>query len=230
MIKGIFFDFNGVIIDDEPLQMTAYQELLAPHGIELTESDYYGALGMDDQTFVRAAFERSRKKLTDEVLSKLLADKMVRHRQLIEAELPLFPGVVTFLKAAKRHYSLALVSMAMLAEIDHVLNRANLRTLFSVIVSSEDVSVCKPAPDCYLAALKRLNEKRRSERLLPLLARECLVIEDSPPGIQSGKQAEMHALGVINTVSESQLRAAGAEVVIASLADLTVDAVHHLFD
>lgn len=230
MIKGIFFDFNGVIIDDEPIQMTAYQELLAPHGIELAESHYYAALGMDDVTFVRAQFERSGKKLTDEMLTKLQADKVVRHRQLIEAELPLFPGVVTFLKASARHHSLALVSMANLEEIDHVLNRADLRKLFSVIVSSDDVSVCKPAPDCYLKALENLNEKRRGERLLPLLARECLVIEDSPPGIQSGKQAGMHALGVTNTVSDSQLRAVGAEVVIASFADLTVDAVHHLFD
>ncbi|HEV7474715.1 MAG TPA: HAD family hydrolase, partial [Pyrinomonadaceae bacterium] len=111
MIQAIFFDFNGVIIDDEPLQMTAYQELLGEQGIELTENDYYGALGMDDKTFVRAAYKRVGKKLTDDVLANLLAAKVVRHRQLIETELPLFPGVVTFLKAATRHYSLAVVSM-----------------------------------------------------------------------------------------------------------------------
>jgi beta-phosphoglucomutase-like phosphatase (HAD superfamily) len=63
-----------------------------------------------------------------------------------------------------------------------------------------------------------------------LLASECLVIEDSPPGIQSGRGAGMRTLGVTNTVTESELRAAGAEVVTASLADWTVDAVHHLYD
>jgi beta-phosphoglucomutase len=230
MIQAIFFDFNGVIIDDEPLQMAAYQALLGEHGIELTESDYYGALGMDDKTFVRAAFERAGKKLADEILTSLLAAKVVRHRQLIEAELPLFPGVVTFLKATARHYSLGLVSMANQVEIEYVLDRGRLRDLFSVVVSAEDVTVCKPAPDCYLIALDKLNEKQCSERRLPLLAGECLVIEDSPPGIQSGKQAGMRALGVTNTVSEKQLRAAGAEVVTASLADWTVDAVHHVFD
>jgi beta-phosphoglucomutase len=229
MIQAIFFDFNGVIIDDEPLQMTAYQELLGEQGIKLTESDYYGALGMDDKTFVRAAYERADKKLTDDVLANLLASKVVLHRKLIETELPLFPGVVTFLKAAARHYSLAVVSMAMLVEIEYVLERGRLADLFSVIVSAEDVNVCKPAPDCYLIALEKLNKKRRNERLLPLLARECLVIEDSPPGIESGRQAGMRALGVTNTVSEERLRAAGAEVVSASLADWTVDAVRHLF-
>lgn len=229
MIQAIFFDFNGVIIDDEPLQMAAYKDILAEQGIELSESDYYGALGMDDKTFVRAAFKRGKKTLTDDVLKNLLADKVVRHRKLIEDELPLFPGVVTFLKAASRHYSLALVSMANQAEIEYVLNRARLLSLFSVIVNADDVNVCKPAPDCYMIALEKLNEKRQMERLLPLLANECLVIEDSPPGIESGRGAGMRALGITNTVSEEQLRAAGADVVTASLADWTVDSVHHVF-
>ena len=229
MIQAIFFDFNGVIIDDEPLQMAAYKDLLREQGIELTESDYYGALGMDDKTFVRAAFARGKKTLTDDVLKTMLEGKVVRHRKLIEDELPLFPGVVTFLKAAARHYSLGLVSMAMLSEIQYVLDRARLRSLFSVIVSAEDVNVCKPAPDCYRIALEKLNQKRRAENLQPLPANECLVIEDSPPGIESGRQAGMRALGVTNTVSEGQLRAAGAEVVTASLADWTLDAVRHVF-
>jgi beta-phosphoglucomutase-like phosphatase (HAD superfamily) len=75
-----------------------------------------------------------------------------------------------------------------------------------------------------------LNEKQVGEGRQPLPARECLVIEDSPPGIESGKQAGMRTLGIINTVSAEQLRAAGAEVVSASLADWTVDAVRHVFD
>lgn len=229
MIQAIFCDFNGVIIDDEPLQMQAYKEVLREQVIELTESDYYGALGMDDKTFVRAAFERAKKPLTDELLRTVLEGKAARHRKFIENELPLFPGVVTFLKATSRHYSLGLVSMASLDEIEYTLVRASLHTLFSVIVSAEDVTVCKPAPDCYRIALQKLNEKRRGDRLLPLLAHECLVIEDSPPGIEAGKVAGMRTLGITNTVSEGPLRAAGAEVVTASLADWTVDAVRHVF-
>lgn len=229
MIQAIFFDFNGVIIDDEPLQMAAYQGLLGERGIELTESDYYGALGMDDKTFVRAAFKRGGKMLSDDLLKTILDEKEVQHRKLIE-DLPLFRGVVTFLKTASRHYSLGLVSMATQTEIGYVLDRAHLRNLFSVIVTSADVGLCKPAPDCYRIALEKLNAKRREERLLPLLASECLAIEDSPPGIESGKAAGMRALGITNTVSEEQLRAAGADVVTESLADWTVEAVHHVFD
>jgi beta-phosphoglucomutase-like phosphatase (HAD superfamily) len=112
MIQAILFDFNGVIIDDEPLQMSAYRDVLREQGIELSESDYYGALGMDDKTFVRAQFERAGQTLTDHILKIVLDAKGVRHRNLIEDELPLFPGVVTFLKANAREFSLGLVSMA----------------------------------------------------------------------------------------------------------------------
>ncbi len=229
MIKAIFFDFNGVIIDDERLQMAAYQQVLRDHGIDLTERDYYGALGMDDRHFVRAAFARGKKSLTDEVLRIILERKTVHHRKLIENELPLFPGVITLLKVTSRRYSLGLVSMATRDEIEYTLNRARLRSLFSVIVSAENVNVCKPAPDCYLRALEQLNNKRGEVCLLPLLPRECLVIEDSPPGIESGRRAGMRTLGVTNTVSAEALRAGGAEVVTANLADWTVDAVHHVF-
>lgn len=229
MIQAIFFDFNGVIIDDEPLQMAAYRDILREHGITLTESDYYGSLGMDDKTFVQVAFARAEQKLTDDVLESVLADKEVRHRKLIENELPLFPGVVTFLKANARQRSLGLVSMATKSEINYVLDRAHLQSLFSVIVTTEDVNVCKPAPDCYRLAFERLNEKRRSKQLQPLIGSECLVIEDSPPGIEAGRLAGLRTLGVTNTVTAEELRAAGAEVVTASLADWTVDAVRHVF-
>jgi beta-phosphoglucomutase len=228
MIKAIFFDFNGVIIDDERLQMKAYQQVLQGHGIELTEAQYYAALGMDDRTFVRTALERAGK-LTIEASEAVLQAKSHAHRKMIEEELPLFPGIVTFLKASARHFSLGLVSMADQNEIDYVFDRARLRKLFTVIVSADDVKVCKPDPACYQSGLEKLNQKRQEVRLLPLLPGDCLVVEDSPPGIQSGKAAGMRTLAVMNTVSEAELRAVGAEVVTASLADWNVDAVRHVF-
>ncbi len=228
MIRAIFFDFNGVIIDDETIQMKAYQEVLSGHEIALTEELYFGALGMDDRTFVRSMFEHAKKPLSDPLLEEVLGAKTDLHRQMIE-ELPLFPGVLNFLKSASREFQLGLVSMANLTEVSYVFQRANLTPLFSVIVTAEDASVCKPAPDCYLTGLLKLNELRQQERELPLLASECLAIEDSPPGIQSARAAGMRTLGVTNTVSEEALRAAGADVVTKSLADWNVDAVKLVF-
>jgi len=224
MIKAIFFDFNGVIIDDETIQMKAYQEVLSGHEVAVTEELYLGALGMDDRTFVRSMFEHAKRPLTDSLLEEVMDAKTDLHRQMIE-ELPLFPGVLTFLKAASREFQLGLVSMGNLVEVSYVFQRANLTPLFSVIVTAEDATVCKPAPDCYLAGLMKLNDMRQHERQLPLLASECLAIEDSPPGIQSARAAGMRTLGVTNTVAEGALREAGADVVTKSLADWTVDAV-----
>ncbi len=230
MIKAIFFDFNGVVIDDERLQLQAYQEILRDYSIDLTEEDYFSALGMDDKTFVRTAFKRANKELTGDMLQTILEGKVASHRKLIEDELPLFPGVVTFLKATSRCFSIGLVSMANRAEIEYVLGGANLLSLFSVVVHSDLVDVCKPAPDCYRIGLEQLNEKLRGNGLHPLSAQQCLVVEDSPPGIESGKAAGMRTLGVANTVSEGELRSAGAEVVTKSLADWTVDTVRHVYE
>jgi beta-phosphoglucomutase len=229
MIKAIFFDFNGVIIDDETIQMKAYQQVLRGHDIDLKEEWYFDALGMDDRTFVRAMFDRAKKPLTDQVWQSVLAAKTDAHREAIQDQLPLFPGVLTFLKNASRHFSLGLVSMANKVEVGYVFQRANLTPLFSVIVTAEDASACKPDPMCYSAGLEKLNAKRQRERLLPLLPPECLAIEDSPPGIQSARAAGMRTLGVTNTVSEEALRAAGADVVTGSLADWNAAAVNLVY-
>ena len=230
MIKAIFFDFNGVIIDDEPLQMKAYRDALAPHGITLTEENYYGLLGTDDVGFIRASFERAAVRLEDETLRAVIERKFELHRELIKDELPLFPGVVTFIKAAAREFPLGLVSMARRVEIDYALERARLNQFFGVIVSAEDAPRYKPDPCCYERAFELCNEQRRAARQLPLLAQECLAIEDAPPGIQSARAAGMRTLGVTNTVPEHALREAGADVVTMSLADWTTDAVHHVFE
>ena len=230
MIQAIFFDFNGVIIDDEPLQMQAYRQAFEPYGVALTEEIYYGLLGADDVRFIRAVFERAEKELTDETLRAVLERKSELHRGMIEDELPLFPGVVTFVKAVSRAYAAGLVSMARREEIDYVLKRAALDRYFSVVVSAEEDRPCKPDPYCYRAALELLNARRQEAHIIPLRPDECLVVEDSPPGVESARAAGMRTLGVTNTVAEQALRDAGCDVVTRSLADWTVDAVHHVFD
>jgi beta-phosphoglucomutase len=230
MIEAIFFDFNGVIINDEPLHLKAYQEALAEEGITLTEAEYMTMLGMDDVTFVGTAFERAGKALPEGGGRRVIEREWELHRKMIEEELPLAPGIVTFIKACARRYQLGLVSMSARYGIDYVFERTRLSPAFTVVVSAEDVPRHKPDPACYRRALELLNEKRREERKLPLLPDECLVIEDAPPGIQSGRAAGMRTLGVTNTVSEEALRSAQADVVTRSLADWTVDAVRHVFD
>ncbi|MEP6568415.1 MAG: HAD family phosphatase [Acidobacteriota bacterium] len=229
VVKAIFFDFNGVIIDDERIHLRAYREVLLDKSVPLTDEDYFASLGMDDKAFVQAAYARAGQSLSEEVMHLLIKREHELHREFITNEFPVSTAVITFIKAAARRYQLGIVSMAERSEIDFVLGVAGLTDPFSIIVSAEPGLRHKPAPDCYQRGLDMLNEKRRGARELPLTAKECLAIEDAPPGIEAARGAGMRTLGITTTVSAEQLRAAGAEVVTASLADWTVDAVHHLF-
>ena len=76
-------DFNGVIIDDEPIQMRAYQEILKDEGIDLTEEAYIASLGMDDRTFVEAAYERAGKTPEPNKVLGITTAKTNRWRELI---------------------------------------------------------------------------------------------------------------------------------------------------
>jgi beta-phosphoglucomutase len=230
MIQAILFDFNGVIIDDERIHLKAYREVLLAESVPLTDEDYFASLGMDDAAFVRAAYARAGRPLTDDVMRTLIKREHELHREFITNDLPVPAGVVTFIKAAARHYQLGIVSMAERGEIDHVLELAGLDKQFSIIVSAEPGLRHKPAADCYQRALELLNERRRAARELPLLPNECLAIEDAPPGIEAARAAGMRTIGVTNTVPESLLRDAKADVVTPNLSDWTTDAVHHLFD
>jgi HAD superfamily hydrolase (TIGR01509 family) len=229
MIHAIFFDFNGVIINDERIHLKAYREILATAGVDLADHDYFASLGMDDIAFVRAAFERVNKPLEDELMRDVITREHELHRAMIQDDLPVPPGVVTFIKQLARRYDLGIVSMAELSEIDHVLDLAGIKQHFRVIVSAAADLDHKPAPDCYLRALQLLNDQRRAERKLPALASECVVIEDAPPGIEAARAAGMRTIGVTTTVAEKALREAGADVVTPNLGDWNADAVHHLF-
>jgi len=229
MIQAVLFDFNGVVIDDEPLHLKAYQGVLASEGVTLSDEDYYTMLGMDDRTFVRTAFERAGVELDEERMLSVIEREAAAHRELLGEELPLFAGVVTFIKALSHAHPLGVVSMSSRSQLDYALQRAGLAGHFAVIVSAEDVSACKPDPECYRRGLERLNETR-GQSVLPFRADECLVVEDAPPGVRAARAAGMRTLGVTNTVTESALREAGADVVTRSLADWTVDAVHHVFN
>jgi beta-phosphoglucomutase len=230
MIHALLFDFNGVIIDDERIHLKAYREVLLAESVPLTDEDYFASLGMDDAAFVRAAYARTGQPLTDEVMHALITREHELHREFITNDLPVPAGVVTFIKAAARQYQLGIVSMAERGEIDYVLELAGLDKQFSIIVSAGPGLKHKPAPDCYQNALEALNQRRRAARELPLLPNECLAIEDAPPGIEAARAAGMRTVGVTNTVPESVLREANADVVTPNLSDWTTDAVHHLFD
>ncbi|HKP68092.1 MAG TPA: HAD family phosphatase [Pyrinomonadaceae bacterium] len=219
MIKALLMDFNGVIINDEPIQMRAYQEILAAEDIAITDEQYYESLGMDDKTFVRAAYERvGRTPETNKVL-EITQKKSQKWHDIISDELPLFENVENFVRKMSNDFALGIVSMSGRADIEYVLERANLLDCFDVIVSADDVSNCKPDPECYRIGFRELDRARTARGHLPMIHSECVVIEDSPPGVQAGRAADLHVLGVTNTVTADKLRAAGADWIAKDLND-----------
>ena len=229
MIKAILMDFNGVIINDEPIQMRAYQEILKGEDIDLTEDEYYSALGMDDRRFVEAALKRANREVNGDKVGDICRAKTQKWREIVENDLPLFDGVQNFVENMSREFALGIVSMANGEEIAWVLAQAGLADLFSIVVSSQNVKNCKPDPECYRTGFRMLDAVRSAHGHLPMTHRECLVIEDSPPGIESAVSAGLPALGVANTVSPDALRAAGAKAVATNLDDWMPDSIRRVF-
>lgn len=229
MIKAILFDFNGVIIDDEPIQMRAYRELLAAEGVELTDDDYEASHGMDDRTFVRAAYERRGKTVDDAKMDTIIEGKFAKWREIVGDDLPLFPGIVDFVEKTAQEFAVGIVSMERGDQIRHVLGRAGLADKVSVIVSAGEVTACKPDPQCYRAGFRAIDGVRMAQGHLPMRHDECLVIEDTVPGVMAARAADLPVLGVTNTVEADALRSAGARAVATDLRDWMPESIRRVF-
>jgi beta-phosphoglucomutase len=222
-------DFNGVIINDEPIQMKAYQEIFQTEGVELTEEQYYSCGGMDDVTFLKHNYKRAGKDLTDEKIAELRERKSQAWRKIVDEEVPIFPGVENFIKKCSTRFAMGVVSMANRVDIEYILHKTNLRDSFLTIVSAEDVTACKPDPQAYIEGFRQLDKIRLAQGHYPLLHKECLVIEDVPQGIQAGKSAGMQVLGVTNTFDAETLRKANADSVTHSLEDWMPESLVRVF-
>ena len=229
MIKAILLDFNGVIIDDEPIQMKAYQELLAAENIALTDEQYYECLGMDDKAFVEAAYARVGRTPEPNKVLEITQHKTQKWRDLMADGIPLFEDVDNFVRKMASEFSLGIVSMSGRPEIDFILERTGLTGCFDIIVSAEDVWMCKPDPECYRLGFRDLDLARTSQGHLPMIHSECVVIEDSPPGVQAARAADLPVLGVTNTVDADRLREAGARWIARDLNDWFPDSVRRAF-
>ena len=186
-------DFNGVIIDDEAVQMQAYREVFKADGVELTEENYYSALGMDDRTFVAAQYERAGKKAGEDRIGEIVKEKSEKWREIVSGNLPLFDGIENFIEKMSREFTLGLVSMSRRHEIDLVLEESGLGRFFETVVSADDVDKCKPDPECFRLGFQRLDAIRMANGHLPMTHDDCLVIEDSPAGIKGAVAADLLA-------------------------------------
>jgi HAD superfamily hydrolase (TIGR01509 family) len=201
--RGVCFDFNGVIVDDERHHCAALIDTLVDEGIALDHATYYREyLGYDDRGCFLHAYHAAARPLDAPELARLIDAKGDRYRDLIAADLTLVPGSAAFVRQlASEGTHLVIVSAARRWEIDHVLAVADLRGAFRGIVSAEDVTRTKPDPEGY----------RKGLDLLGLPAERCVVVEDSLPGLAAGRGAGMRVAMVATSHSMDELAAAAPD-------------------
>jgi HAD superfamily hydrolase (TIGR01509 family) len=226
VLRAIVFDFNGILVDDEPIHLEMFQKVLGEEGISLTKEEYYARyLGMDDRGCFKAAFQDHGRTLDDLTLAQLVQRKAVYYRSAMRKGLTMFPGVKELIPTLAASYPLAIASGALRSEIETILEGITLRKYFQVIVSTEDVNEGKPSPEIFIKALNLLNQKKTGGK--PILPSECLVVEDSKEGILGAHRAGIKSLAVANSHPAEELR--HAQAVVSSLEKVNILFLESLF-
>lgn len=228
-LKAVLFDFNGVIFDDEFVHQKLVDQILLAENLRPQPDAYQQfCLGRSDRACLKDLLTNQGRVVTDAYLEVLITRKSQAYQRCLDVidQLPLFPGLinlVTSLQAAQ--LKLAIVSGALRSEIKRVLNQSGLVQFFPVIVAGDDLRASKPAPDSYLLAIQRLNDKYPALNLRPT---ECLAIEDTFAGIAAAKKARVPVLAVANTYPFHMLQRQ-ANWTVDSLVDLELKRVQAVF-
>ncbi len=229
MLRGILFDFNGVLVDDEPVHLELFQKVLGEEGIELTTEDYYAHyLGYDDRDCLRAALAAAGAETTPERLERLIERKAGYYQARVEQlGFPVYPGGPELItQAATAGLMLGVVSGALRVEVEGALEQLGLRSCFKTVVAADDVKLGKPHPEGYRRGLENLNTRPpRPPR--PLEACEVVAIEDSPAGLEAAAACGLLTLGVAQTYPAGEL--GGADRVVEAVAGLTLERLKTLF-
>ncbi len=213
MFPATFFDFNGVLVNDEVVHFETFREVLAGRGVSLSEHDYlHRYLGFDDAGAFRAILEDAGQKPSAEGITELIEAKRPLYMARARAALPTFAGAADLVRRQAAAGPALVVSGALRDEIELGLEVLGVRSSILAIVSAEDTRVCKPDPEGYLLGIRWLAERGQEAA-----ARRGLVIEDSLAGVEAAKAAGLPCIGVTHTYSERELSGAGADAVATSL-------------
>lgn len=176
--EAVFFDFDGVLMDSEPVHFLCWSEVLAPFGVKI-DWDTYAAhcIGVSDRAMMEAFARDSNPPVTADQLWAQYPVKQECFRKRMAIAPPFAPGLLEFVPVLAGTYRLAVVSSSARAEVEPMLERAGIREYLGTVVCGEDVVHHKPAPDPYLLAAARLNVK------------SALVAEDSKAGVASALAA-----------------------------------------
>jgi beta-phosphoglucomutase len=186
--RALVFDFNGTISDDEELLFEIFRDLFAARGRPLTREDYFERLvGLSDPEIVRMWLGHDD--------PDVLAERAIRYRAGAGDGSTVSETVRDAVRFAAEHVPVAVVSGALRAEVEPVLEAAGIAGAIRVTVTADDVRLGKPDPEGYL----------RAAELLGVAASEATAFEDTEAGIAAAKAAGMRCVGVLGTLAPERL-------------------------
>jgi beta-phosphoglucomutase len=181
-VRGIIFDFDGVLVDSEPIRFKAGARVLEEIGVCLTWERFLNVwLGRTDQAGLRdilgERYETEGK--------RVVAGRNALYEKWLD-EVPPYTDAVHLLGRLPDGIRLAVATGSRRMEAERILTRLGWLQRFHAIVTAEDYRNAKPAPDPFLAAARRID----------LSPASCLVVEDSPFGVAAAHAAGMPVLAV----------------------------------
>jgi len=174
---AVLFDFDGVLLDSEPVHYACWIEVLKPLNIQMDWSTFSKyCIGIPDRDAVEFLCRNNNPPVDFEAAWAYYDKKRALFRKTILDNPPLEPEVIDFIKRLDG-FRLGVVSSSSREEVAPVLEKAGIADRFQVLVCREDVSRLKPDPEPYQKAARSLG------------AVNPLVIEDSDAGEAGGRAA-----------------------------------------
>jgi len=225
MLKAIIFDFDGVVVDSEPVHYKAFMEIGKDLGVAFDYKHYLRHyIGYDDRDAIRAMLIEAGMPTEDAHISELRQEKQVVFENLVKQGAAAIPGAVELIDQAHSQIPIAIASGATSLDIELMLTSLNRRDRFEIIVSADHVKRSKPDPTTYRMAYEQLAEKYPEHQLSP---DNCLAIEDTAAGIESANGAGLMTLGIATTGPASFLTRANR--VEPGLDGMTLETLHQWF-
>jgi HAD superfamily hydrolase (TIGR01509 family) len=182
--EAILFDFDGVLVDTEPLHYECWLETISRHGLTLPWEEYVAkCIGISDKTMIQALCDANGRPDLFDVIWAEYPSKKALFRERAVAKVPMLEATRGLLRSLTG-YKLAVVSSSGRTEVEPILAAAGVLDCFDTLVTGREAGELKPSPDPYLAAAARLGVTR------------ALVVEDSEAGIASGRAAGFEVLAI----------------------------------
>ncbi len=218
MIEAVVFDLDGVLIDSEPVWEQVRRRVVAELGGTWAPDAQRKIMGMSTPEWARYLSEDLGAGLTPPQVADLVIGRMA---DSFREHVPLLPGAAEAVRRLAARWPLGIASSAPATLIETVLAAAGLRGHFAVVMSSEQVTLGKPAPDIYLAVTRELG--RGPSR--------CAAVEDSTNGLRSAAAAGLHVIAIPQpSYPPDPAALAAASLVLPTLAALTPAAVSAIGD